>query len=100
MAVLGGNAALSVAFEHRVHRDELVGIVNVQVLGEAVDLHAAPCQGIGRRVLGVAVDGDHAVAREAPLQAQHRGVPMGGQRGEPSSFLGEGFICNGTSAPP
>ena len=73
-----------------MYGDEFSAIVDVQVFGESMDLHGAPCR-VRYRVL-VALHAYHAVARQAPLHTQHRGVRMHGHRLERFSLLGERFV--------
>ena len=43
--------ALTAAFEPRMHRDQLVGLEDVQLIGQTVHFHAAPAHGIRHAVL-------------------------------------------------
>ena len=77
--------------EHRMLGDELSGVVDPQLLGESVHFHGASGEAVRDRVL-VALDTDHAVARQPPLQAKHRRVRMSRQLLERLSLLGERHV--------
>ena len=65
--------------------------IQSQLRGEPMDLDDPPRERVGHRVL-VAVDADHPIARQAPLQAQHGRVRVRRQRLQLPTFLREGFL--------
>ena len=69
-AMPGRDAALAAAFEDGMHRNQLALLENAQLVGHAVHLDDAPPGGIGHAV-EIALDRDHAVAGDPPLQSQH-----------------------------
>ena len=66
----GGDAALAAAFEDGMYRNQPAFLENAQLVGHAVHLDDAP-PGSVRHAVQIAVDRDHAVAGDPPLQSQH-----------------------------
>ena len=66
----------------------LAVLEDAHLVGRAVHLDDAPARAVGHAV-EIAVDRDHAVAGDAPLEPQHRLERPGGQRLELRALLGE-----------
>ena len=89
----GGDAAATTAFQHRMNGDQVSVLENANLAGGAVDLDDPAAGCIGHAV-EIAVQRDHAVASDTPLELQHRLERSGGQRLEMRQFLGEVFGDN------
>ena len=86
----GDDAALAAALQHRMHRDHPRVLQDAHLVGRGVHLHGAAARGVGHAV-EIAVDRDHAVAGDAPLETQHRLERAGRQRLQMRAFLGKVF---------
>ena len=86
----GSDPALVAAFQHGMGGNQLAVLEDADLVGQGVHLDHAPAGGIGHAV-EVAADADHALARDPPLEPQHR--PERGQRQRPQEglLLGKGL---------
>ena len=89
-AMPGDDAALAAALQHRMDRDHPRVFQDAHLAGGGVHLHRPPASGVGHAV-EIAADRDHAVAGDAPLEAQHRLERAGRQRQQMRAFLGKVF---------
>jgi hypothetical protein len=87
-AVAAGDPALTAALKHGVARDQPVLLEDAQLVGEQVHLDGAAA-GAVRHAVEIAVDRDHAVAGDPPLQAQRGLERAGWQRLEEGPLLSE-----------
>ena len=87
-AMPGGDAPLAAALQHRMNGDQASVLEDAHLAGGAVHLDRPTAGRIGHAV-EIAVDRDHAVAGDAPLEPQHRLERAGRQRLEVRPLLGE-----------
>ena len=90
-----GDAAPAAAFEHRMGGDQPAVLDDAQLGGGDLHLDGAAARAVGDRV-EVAADRDHALVRDAPLEAEHRelerlkmAVHLAGTRDRAPVALGE-----------
>jgi hypothetical protein len=72
-------------------RDQGSILEDAQLIGKRMDFDQ-PAPGRVRDAVGVAADADHALARDAALQLQHRAERSQRQWPQMLSFFGEGFV--------
>ena len=79
------------ALQHRMGGDQRAVLEDADLVGQGVHLDHAPAGGVGHAV-EVAADADHALARDPPLQPQHRAERGQWQRPQMRPLLGKGFV--------
>ncbi len=87
------DAALTAAIQHRMNGDDGAILKNADLVGSAVHFDHSPTRAV-RHAVEIAVDGDHAVARNASLEPQHGLERARCQRLKRRTLLGEVFGDN------